>query len=77
MKVTKRLNKLENARKDSKLTQEELAAIIHISKSSYSDKVVGRQQFRMDEMIRICNYFNKTLNDLFWEDEKVDKNIYI
>ncbi|WP_158260987.1 helix-turn-helix transcriptional regulator [Staphylococcus hominis] len=75
--MTKRLNKLENARKDSKLTQEELAAIIHISKSSYSDKVVGRQQFRMDEMIRICNYFNKTLNDLFWEDEKVDKNIYI
>ncbi|PTK30786.1 helix-turn-helix transcriptional regulator [Staphylococcus hominis] len=75
--MVKRLNKLENIRKDNKLTQEELAAIIHISKSSYSDKVVGRQQFRMDEMIRICNYFNKTLNDLFWEDEKVDKNIYI
>lgn len=75
--MTKRLNKLENARKDSKLSQEELAAIIHISKSSYSDKVVGRQQFRMNEMLRLCKHFNKTLDQLFWEDENIDTNIYV
>ena len=75
--MVKRLNKLENIRKDNKLTQEELAAIIHISKSSYSDKVVGRQQFRMDEMLRLCNHFNKTLDELLWEDEKLDTNIYV
>lgn len=75
--MTKRLNKLENERKDNKLTQEELAAIIHISKSSYNDKVVGRQQFRMDEMLRLCKHFNKTLDQLFWEEEKPDTNIYV
>lgn len=75
--MVKRLNKLENIRKDNKLTQEELAAIIHISKSSYSDKVVGRQQFRMNEMLRLCKHFNKTLDELFWEEEKLNTNIYI
>ena len=54
-----------------------MANLLHISRSSYSDKEVGRQHFRHDEMVIIAREFNVTLNDIFWEDEELDKEIYV
>lgn len=71
------LYKLRMERQKHKKTQQDMANLLHISRSSYSDKEVGRQHFRHDEMVIIAREFNVTLNDIFWEDEELDKEIYV
>ena len=57
--------KLIEARKLAGKTQREMAKIIGISTTSYTNKELGKQQFTITEMFDLANYFNTTLDDLF------------
>ena len=63
-------HKLRNIRQENKISQKEMASIIGISLSSYSDKELGHEDFRYGEMLKLANHFEVTLNDLFWESDK-------
>lgn len=46
-------------------TQEEFAAIIHVSKVNYSKKENGKVKFSLDEAFMISNHFNKPIESIF------------
>ncbi|OHY31285.1 transcriptional regulator [Streptococcus parauberis] len=56
---------LYKLRKEKKLSQEDMADIIHISKNQYGQKELGKAQFTQDEMFEIAKYFELPLSQIF------------
>lgn len=54
-------------------TQEEFAAIIHVSKVNYSKKENGKVKFSLDEAFLISNHFKKPIEAIFGNSE-ISKN---
>ena len=50
-------------------TQEEFAAIIHVSKVNYSKKENGKVKFSLNEAFLISNHFNKPIEAIFGNSE--------
>lgn len=77
-----KLLKLEYLRRKYGYSQEEMAEILGVNKSTYCQKANGRQSFKIDEMMIIMIALNKkakkngesvlTLNDIFldWKLQK-------
>ncbi|KXU13651.1 hypothetical protein SORDD17_01657 [Streptococcus oralis] len=57
--------KLLIIRKEKKVKQSELAEVLGISKNSYSLKEQGKTEFKLSEMFKIANYFQKDISDIF------------
>ena len=53
------------ARRERRLSQKDLAKLLHISQSSYQNKEIGRTAFTLPEAITLANYFDVTLDELF------------
>lgn len=52
--------------KEKKVSQGELARVIHITEKTFSYKVTGRYQWLLREMITICEYLGiESLDSLF------------
>lgn len=73
MKVMEKNYVLANMRERKGYLQEDMAKRLNISKSAYSDKEVGRSEFKSSEMIKIAKIFNVTLNDIFWKETMEEK----
>ncbi len=56
---------LYNMRKEARLSQEEVAAILNISRVSYGQKERSQQPFTLDEMFKLSELFKKSLDDIF------------
>ncbi|PIC88399.1 transcriptional regulator [Sporosarcina sp. P21c] len=56
---------LVRLRKEAGLSQEELAKIIGINKTTYSNKERGVHQFQANEMFLLKDYFDKNMDDIF------------
>lgn len=56
---------LYGARKERKLSQEEMAEKLGISRVSYGLKERGDKAFTLDEMFRISKILGKGLDDIF------------
>ncbi len=56
---------LYGARKERKLSQEEMAKKLGISRVSYGLKERGDKAFTLDEMFRISKILGKGLDDIF------------
>lgn len=56
---------LYGARKEKKLSQQEMADKLGISRVSYGAKERGDKAFTLDEMFRISKILGKGLDDIF------------
>ena len=57
--------KLYDARKRAKLSQQEVADVLGISRNSYGQKERGNVPFNLEEMFALSNLLNTNLDDLF------------
>ena len=57
--------KLYQARKEAKLSQQEVADILGISRNSYGQKERGDVSFNLEEMFALSDLLNMSLDDLF------------
>lgn len=65
--------KLAAIRRYHNVSQKEMAAELGISERSYSDKELGKYQFKANEMYAISKKFNMTIEDIFF-DENFEKH---
>lgn len=52
-------------RKKHNKSQKDLADLLEISTKAYSSKENGKTEFTMNEMFKISDYFNKSIEDIF------------
>ena len=57
--------KLYQVRKQAKLSQQEVADILGISRNSYGQKERGDVSFNLEEMFALSELLNVSLDDLF------------
>ena len=57
--------KLIGLRTETKTTQHDLAELIGVTELSYRNKELGRTEFKINEMFKIAQYFNKKVDDIF------------
>ena len=57
--------KLYDARKRAKLSQQEVADVLGISRNSYGQKERGDVPFNLEEMFALSELLNTSLDDLF------------
>ena len=50
--------RMRNLREDNDLTQKEVGAIINKSQQGYSHIEEGRAELRIDDLIRLCKFYN-------------------
>ena len=62
--------KLYDARKQAKLSQQDVADILGISRISYGQKERGDVPFRLEEMFTLSDLLNTSLDDLFISKSK-------
>lgn len=59
------INKIEQLRVQHGYNQEEIAIMMgYKNNSSYNSKAKNKRQFTVDDVIKLCNIFNVTPNDL-------------
>ena len=63
---------MKAARVGKDLTQEDLAQQIDVSRQTISAIEKGNYNPAVNLCIRICQALDKTLDDLFWPEEKED-----
>lgn len=61
-------NNLVAYRKLHNLKQEDIARILNMSKTSYSYKETGKQEFRLNEAKTLADYFGTTIDDIFFNN---------
>ena len=61
--------KMKIARMECDLSQEQLAEMVGITRQTISLIESGNYNPTLRLCVEICKALNKTLNDLFWEDE--------
>lgn len=61
------INKLYDLRKETGLTQLEIANILSISRSYYGMIETGSRNTTLDLAIKIAKVFNKKVEEIFWE----------
>ena len=69
--------KLKQLRADKKITQEKLAEILHVSRTTISSWETGRSYPDLQMIVEISDYFNVSLDFLLREDKKMITKIYL
>lgn len=67
-------NRLEEIRKENKVTQEELATILEVSRQTISSLEKGRYNPSIILAFKIARYFNMSIEEIFIYEED-DKNV--
>lgn len=57
--------KLKGLRAEHGLTQAHLAELLGITRQTYSEKEIGNQPFKAEELFIISSYFDKPIEDIF------------
>ena len=68
-------SKLKKARLEKKLTQENVATILNLSRSTISSWEVGRSYPDLDNLVEISNLYDVSLDNLLREDAKMIKQL--
>lgn len=63
--------RLKNARLEKNLSQGELAIIVGVSRQTINMIENNDYNPTINLCIKICKALNKTLNDIFWEEQHV------
>ena len=67
--------RFKEERKRKNLTQQDLATLFHLDKSSISKYENGHQRPEMETLINICDYFGVSVEYLVGQTDKREKNI--
>ena len=67
--------RFKEERKKKNLTQQDLATLFHLDKSSISKYENGHQRPEMETLINICDYFGVSVEYLVGQTDKKEKNI--
>lgn len=72
-KTAMKNNKLKVARAECNLSQEELASIVRVTRQTIG--LIENKNYNptLNLCIAICKATNKTLDDLFWEEDEDEK----
>lgn len=70
--ASKMINKIKMARMEKKLTQAELAKAVGATRQTIGLIEKGQYNPSLQLCIAIAKTLGKTLDDLFWEDDKDD-----
>lgn len=62
------------ARVQKDLTQEELADMVGVTRQTIGMIETGNYNPTLNLCIEICKALDRTLDDLFWENEQVENN---
>lgn len=62
--------RMRNLREDSDLTQKEVGAIINKSQQGYSHIEDGRAELKIDDLIKLCSFYNVTSDYFIGLSEK-------
>ena len=62
------------ARVQKDLTQEELADMVGVTRQTIGMIETGNYNPTLNLCIEICKVLDRTLDDLFWENEQVENN---
>ena len=65
---------LKSIRKERNLSQEELADKVGVTRQTINMIEKGNYNPSLNLCIAICRALNKTLDEIFWEDENGGKN---
>ncbi len=65
--------KMKIARIECDMSQDDLAKAVSVSRQTISAIESGSYNPTLNLCIAICRVLGKTLNDLFWEEEKNEK----
>lgn len=66
--------KMKVARVQKELTQEELADMVGVTRQTIGMIETGNYNPSLNLCIEICKTLDKTLDDLFWENEQFENN---
>ncbi len=61
---------MRNLREDSDLTQKEVGKIINKSQQGYSHIEDGRAELKIDDLIKLCKFYNVTADYFIGLSEK-------
>ncbi|MEB6088235.1 helix-turn-helix domain-containing protein [Enterococcus casseliflavus] len=67
--------KIKSKRSEKKYTQEDLANLLHVSRSTISSWEVGRTYPDLDMVVKISNLFDITLDELLKEDKVMTRSL--
>ena len=56
---------LYNARKEAQMSQEQVAAVLNISRISYGQKERSQKPVTLDEMFKLSELFQRSVDDIF------------
>ena len=71
------LKRIKDLRKDSDKKQHELALYLGISQQTYSDHERGKSDFSFEELVKIADFYNVSLDYLFGRKKKYEsKEVY-
>ncbi len=60
--------RLRGVRAERGLSLEDMGKICGISEQSYMDRENGKREFKLSDMIKLCDYFGVTADELFFAD---------
>lgn len=63
--------RLKDLRKKKNITQREIAALINVTTSAYSDKENMRRGFKGHEVVILCEFFNVNPGDVYEFRQKI------
>lgn len=68
------MSKIKTLRENKSLKQEEMANLLNISAANYCKKEKGQLRFSLEEAKKLANYFNLSIEAIFFDDEvsKID-----
>lgn len=67
--------RIKNAREDRDISQKDMAAMLNMNQSNYSRIETGHQEPSLDQLIKIAEIFNLTIDELLGVDsDKYVKN---
>lgn len=58
------IDKIRGVRNEKRITQEEMANYLDISRVSYNSKETGKTEFLGKELITICNILDLNIDDI-------------
>ncbi|MEG2251380.1 MAG: helix-turn-helix domain-containing protein [Bacilli bacterium] len=70
-------NMLKSLRAIEGLKQEDMASLLGISRNAYHKKEICERKFTLEEARAISDYFNKSIEDIFFTEQSNTKDAKI
>ena len=65
--------RMRDLREDNDLTQKQVGAIINKSQQGYSHIEDGRAELKIDDLIKLCKFYNVSSDYFIGLTDKIDK----